>query len=103
MPVPVRAQAAGQHPDHPVAPSEPRTGASAEGNRELLAQEQVLEHERSAATERGAQYAKEEDDPVRHGTMLADGVGLHRYGVLAPFTCQVLHYTEPAAYGRKAP
>jgi hypothetical protein len=40
---------------------------------ELLPQEQVLEHERLAATERGAQCANEEHHPSPHGTMMARG------------------------------
>jgi D-aminopeptidase len=88
MTTPVPAQAAGHHPEHPVAPPEPRAGASAQGDGELLPQQQVLEHERPAATERGAQCAEEERHPVRHATMMAHGASRHRYGVLAPFKCR---------------
>jgi hypothetical protein len=70
---PVRAQAAGQHPEHPVAPPELRAGASAQGHGELPPQEQVLEHERLAPPGRGPQRAEEERHPVRHGTRMGRG------------------------------
>jgi hypothetical protein len=45
-------------PEQPVAPKkEPQAGAGAQDDGELLPQEQVLEHERLAATERSAQCA----------------------------------------------
>src|SRR5262249_6559690 len=83
---PVGAQAAGQHPDHPVAPPEPRAGASTQGDGELLPEEQVLEHERPAAAERGAQRADEERHPVEHGSMMARGADRPPDGVLAPYS-----------------
>jgi hypothetical protein len=61
-------------------------GASAPGDGELLPEEQVLEHERLAATERGTQRAEEEHHPVRHGTMMARGADRHPDGALAPYT-----------------
>ena len=60
-------------------------GASAQSDRELLPQEQVLEHERLAATERSAQYADEERDPIEHGPMMARGAERHPDTVLAPY------------------
>jgi hypothetical protein len=44
-------------PEQPVAPKEPQAGAGAQDDGELLPQEQVLQHERLAATERSAQRA----------------------------------------------
>src|SRR5262249_39719978 len=48
-----------------------------------LPQEQVLEHERLAATERSAQRADEEQHPVEHGTMVAHDTDPTPHGVLA--------------------
>ena len=58
-------------------------GASAQSDGELLPQEQVLEHERLAATERSTQRADEERHPVRHATMMARGADYYPYDILA--------------------
>jgi hypothetical protein len=47
----------GVHPEHPVAPPESRVWPNAEGDGELLPEEQILQHERLRASERSAQRA----------------------------------------------
>ena len=66
-------------------------GASAQSDSELLPQEQVLEHERLTATERSAQYADEERDPIEHGPMMARGAERHPDTVLAPYNPDKWH------------
>jgi hypothetical protein len=58
MPAPVGAQAAGHHPEHLVAPPEPRAGPGAEGDGQLLPEEQVLQHERVPVVEQHAHGAE---------------------------------------------
>src|SRR5215204_410690 len=97
------ATSMGRHPEHPVASSEPLAGTGAEGDGELLPQEQVLEHERLAATERGAHSVQEEHYPVRNATMMAHGAGRHRCGVLAPYRTQYDCSEATKSLGRVRP
>ena len=69
-------------------------GAQRDG--ELLPQEQVLEHERLAATERSAQHAGEERDPFDHGPMMARGADRHPDRVLAPHSSRALLHGSTA-------
>ena len=62
---PVRAEAPDQDPEEPVAAPELRPGRGAEGDRELVAQEQVLEDQIAAGTQAAAQGGEQEgEEPI---------------------------------------
>src|SRR5262249_28420450 len=52
VPAPVGAEAAGSGAEQPVAPPEPRARAGAEGDGQLLPEEQVLQQQRVAVVKR---------------------------------------------------
>ncbi len=74
MPAPVGAQALHHDPEQPVVPAHAGPPTGAQRHRELLPQEQVLQQQRAAITERPAEDAGEERHASEHEAMIADHV-----------------------------
>ena len=85
---PVGAQALHHDSEQPVVPAHAGPPTGAQRHRELLPQEQVLQQQRAAITERPAEDAGEERHASEHEAMIADHtvccVMAPRMGLLRP-------------------
>ena len=90
MAAPVGDEALRHDPEESVMPAHAGTPLSAQRHGELLPQEQVLQHQRTAAAERGTQKATEEREQIEHRVMIANHNANHLSspadGVFAPYS-----------------
>ena len=75
MPPPGRVEPSDDQPEESIPALEVRPRARAERDLELVAQEQVLDHEVAALVEEGGQSGEEDAKEVKHPGRVADWAG----------------------------
>lgn len=75
MPLPGREESSSEEPEKAIDGLEMRTRTRAEGEVELVAQEEVLDDEVLAVPEEGAQGGEEDSEQFKHLVRVADRAG----------------------------